>query len=89
MLSRNLEKSLHKALMLANERNHEYATLEHLLLALTDDTEASAVLRACAMRIDKLRFDLTRHLTKNDRNLKSSKPTPSRPPASSACCSAP
>ena len=33
MLSRNLEKSLHKALTLANERNHEYATLEHLLLA--------------------------------------------------------
>ena len=62
MLSRNLEKSLHKALSLANERNHEYATLEHLLLALTDDTEANAVMKACGVRIDKLRFDLTRHL---------------------------
>ena len=62
MLSRNLEKSLHKALALANERNHEYATLEHLLLALTDDTEAVAVMRACGVRLDKLRFDLTRHL---------------------------
>lgn len=62
MLSRNLEKSLHKALTLANERNHEYATLEHLLLALTDDPEAVAVLRACAVKVDRLRFELTRHL---------------------------
>ena len=35
MLSRNLEKSLHRALAQASERNHEYATLEHLLMALT------------------------------------------------------
>ena len=62
MLSRNLEKSLHKALTLANERSHEYATLEHLLLALTDDTEALAVLRACGVKVDRLRFELTRYL---------------------------
>ena len=62
MLSRNLEKSLHKALSLANERMHEYATLEHLLLALTDDPEANAVMKACGIKIDRLRFDLTRHL---------------------------
>ena len=62
MLSRNLEKTLHKALALANARNHEYATLEHLLLALTDDTEALAVMQACGVKIDKLRFDLTRYL---------------------------
>jgi len=62
MLSRNLEKTLHKALTLANARHHEYATLEHLLLALTDDSEASAVMRACGVHIDKLRFDLTRYL---------------------------
>ena len=30
MLSRNLEQSLHRALSLATERSHEYATLEHL-----------------------------------------------------------
>ena len=46
MLSRNLEQSLHRALALANERRHEYATLEHLLLALTEDQDAVAVLRA-------------------------------------------
>ena len=39
MLSRNLEKSLHRALAHANERRHEYATLEHLLLALTEDQD--------------------------------------------------
>ena len=62
VLSRNLERSLHKALALANERNHEYATLEHLLLALIDDIDAVAVLRACGIKLDKLRFDLTRYL---------------------------
>ena len=36
--SRSLEQSLHRALALANERHHEYATLEHLLLALIDDS---------------------------------------------------
>ena len=55
MLSRNLEKSLHRALAHANERRHEYATLEHLLLALTEDQDAIAVLRACSVDIDRLR----------------------------------
>ena len=47
MLSRNLEQTLHRALALATERRHEYATLEHLLLALTEDQDASPVLKAC------------------------------------------
>jgi len=46
MLSRNLEQTLHRALALATERRHEYATLEHLLLSLCDDQDAVAVLRA-------------------------------------------
>ena len=46
MLSRNLERSLHQALGYARERRHEYATLEHLLLALTEDQDSIAVLRA-------------------------------------------
>ena len=62
MLSRNLEQSLHRALANANERRHEYATLEHLLLALTDDQDAIAVLRACGVDIDRLRRDLTHYL---------------------------
>ena len=41
MLSKNLERTLHRALSEASKRQHEYATLEHLLLALTDDDDAS------------------------------------------------
>ena len=59
MLSRNLEKTLHRALAYANERRHEYATLEHLLLSLTEDQDAVAVLRACTVDVDKLRRDLS------------------------------
>ena len=58
MLSRNLEESLHRAIGLARERRHEYATLEHLLVALTDDRDALAVMRACAVDVGKLRAEL-------------------------------
>ena len=50
--SRNLEQTLHRALALANERRHEYATLEHLLLALIDDADAASVMRACGVDVD-------------------------------------
>lgn len=53
--SQGLEKALHQALTLANERHHEYATLEHLLLALIDDAEAAAVMRACNVDLDDLK----------------------------------
>ena len=62
MLSRNLERTLHRALALANQRRHEYATLEHLLLALTDDSDAVAVLRACNVELGQLRADLVKHI---------------------------
>ncbi len=58
MLSPTLEQSLHRALAHANERRHESATLEHLLLALTEDQDAIAVLRACGVDVDRLRGDL-------------------------------
>ncbi|MGE0036897.1 MAG: ATP-dependent Clp protease ATP-binding subunit ClpA [Xanthobacteraceae bacterium] len=78
--SRNLEQSLHRALALANERHHEYATLEHLLLALIDDQDAAAVMRACNVDIDKLRRSLTAYLESELENLvneghEDSKPT--------------
>ena len=69
MLSRNLEKSLHKALALASARSHEYATLEHLLMALTEDQDAIAVLRACGVEIERLGKDLTTYLDKELSNL--------------------
>src|SRR3954449_8699334 len=65
MLSRNLEQTLHRALSLASERRHEYATLEHLLLGLADDTDAATVLRACGVDLDKLRSDLSEFLDKD------------------------
>src|SRR5215204_5214471 len=58
MLSKNLERSLHRAFGLAGERRHEYATLEHLLLAMTEDDDAVPVLKACGVDIDRLRHDL-------------------------------
>ena len=67
--SRNLEQSLHRALAIANERNHEYATLEHLLLSLTDDAEASAVLRACSIDLDLLRKNLRDYIERELENL--------------------
>jgi len=59
MLSPNLEQTLHRALAFANDRRHDYATLEHLLLALVDDQDAIAVMRACNLDVERLRRDLT------------------------------
>jgi ATP-dependent Clp protease ATP-binding subunit ClpA len=62
MLSRNLEQTLHRALALANTRQHEYATLEHLLLALTEDQDAMAVLRSCGVTLPELREKIELYL---------------------------
>ncbi|UDL95055.1 ATP-dependent Clp protease ATP-binding subunit ClpA [Lichenihabitans sp. PAMC28606] len=67
--SRALEQSLHRALAVANERHHEYATLEHLLLALIDDTDAAAVLRACSVDIDILKKQLVEYIDNELENL--------------------
>jgi len=56
--SRGLEKALHQAMNLARERAHEFATLEHLLLALTDDRDTIAVLTGCDVDIEALKSDL-------------------------------
>jgi len=57
-----LEETIHRALTLASERQHELATLEHLLLALIDDKDASAVLNACDVELESLRDALTVYL---------------------------
>ena len=79
--SRSLEQSLHRALALANERHHEYATLEHLLLALIDDQDAAAVMRACNVDLDKLRRSLTSYLESELENLVSDGNEDSKPTA--------
>jgi ATP-dependent Clp protease ATP-binding subunit ClpA len=81
MLSRNLEQTLHRALSFASERRHEYATLEHLLLGLTDDTDAANVLRACGVDLDKLRTDLSEFLDKDLSGLATDRPGEPKPTA--------
>ncbi len=81
MLSRNLEQTLHRALSLAGDRRHEYATLEHLLLGLVDDGDAATVLRACGVDLDKLRTDLTEFLDKDLAGLASDRSSEPKPTA--------
>ena len=81
MLSRNLEQTLHRSLSLASDRRHEYATLEHLLLGLTEDTDAATVLRACGVDLDKLRGDLSEFLDKDLSGLATDRPGEPKPTA--------
>ncbi|MEM5495192.1 ATP-dependent Clp protease ATP-binding subunit ClpA [Hoeflea sp. AS16] len=78
--SNSLEKAIHQALTFANERHHEYATLEHLLLALIEDPDAAAVMGACNVDIDQLRRTVSDYVDKELGNLitgydEDSKPT--------------
>lgn len=69
MLSRQLEQTLHRALAHANARHHEFATLEHLLLALTDDQDAVAVMRACGVDLDLLKQEVSHYIDTELQNL--------------------
>ena len=74
-----LETTLHNALTHASERRHEYATLEHLLLALIDDEHASKVMQACGVEIGELGDAVTQYLDSELDSLKvegSSDPSP-------------
>jgi ATP-dependent Clp protease ATP-binding subunit ClpA len=60
--ARELETTLHNALGEASKRRHEYATLEHLLIALVDDTHASQVMTACGVNRDELKATVKGYL---------------------------
>ena len=79
--SRSLEKSLHQALALASERHQEYATLEHLLLALLEDQDAAAVMRACNVDLDVLRRNLVEYIDTELANLATGSEEDSKPTA--------
>jgi Clp amino terminal domain, pathogenicity island component len=79
--SRELEQTLHRALALANERKHEYATLEHLLLALVSDQDAVAVMRACNVDIEKLSRSLIAYMDSDLADLVSATGEDSKPTA--------
>ncbi len=67
--STTLEQAIHSALALANERRHEFATLEHLLLALLDEPDATRVLKACSVDLTELRATLIEFVNEDLSNL--------------------
>jgi ATP-dependent Clp protease ATP-binding subunit ClpA len=68
--AQNLEKTLHSALAHASERSHEYATLEHLLLALIDDSDAAQVMQACGVDLGDLGDVVRQYLDQEYQSLK-------------------
>ncbi|MEE8548611.1 MAG: ATP-dependent Clp protease ATP-binding subunit ClpA [Alphaproteobacteria bacterium] len=81
MLSRNLEQTLHRALGFAQQRHYEFATLEHLLLALTEDQDAVAVMRACGVDVARLREDLLAYIDNELAGLVLDQPEDAKPTA--------
>ncbi|WP_323769396.1 ATP-dependent Clp protease ATP-binding subunit ClpA [Antarctobacter sp.] len=67
--SNTLEQAIHSALALANSRSHEFATLEHLLLALIDEPDASRVMKACSVDTEELRTTLVEFIDDDLSNL--------------------
>ncbi|MFW8635180.1 ATP-dependent Clp protease ATP-binding subunit ClpA [Cribrihabitans pelagius] len=67
--SSTLEQAIHAALALANERRHEFATLEHLLLALIEEPDAARVMRACSVDLSELRASLVEFVDEDLSNL--------------------
>ena len=67
--STTLEQAIHAALAQANARKHEFATLEHLLLALLEEPDAIRVMRACSVDLDELRGVLVEYIDEELSNL--------------------
>jgi len=67
--STTLEQAIHAALALANARRHEFATLEHLLLALVDEPDATRVLKACSVDTEELRTTIVNFIDDDLSNL--------------------
>ncbi|WP_442968858.1 ATP-dependent Clp protease ATP-binding subunit ClpA [Psychrobacter sp. S4(2024)] len=65
MLSRHLEVSLRLAMTLARQKSHEYLTVEHLLLALLENTHAANTLTACNANVSALRTELEAYINKH------------------------
>src|SRR5689334_22025829 len=68
--AQSLEKTLHAALGNASDRSHEYATLEHLLLALIDDPDAAQVMTACGVDLGDLGDVVRQYLDQEYQSLK-------------------
>ena len=79
--AQSLEKTLHAALANASERSHEYATLEHLLLALIDDPDASQVMQACGVDLGDLGDVVRQYLDQEYQSLKTQEKADPQPTA--------
>ncbi len=79
--AQNLEKSLHNALQHATDRSHEYATLEHLLLALIDDEDAAEVMTACGVDLEELGNVVRQYLDQEYQSLKTEDDSDPQPTA--------
>ncbi|MBP9722049.1 MAG: ATP-dependent Clp protease ATP-binding subunit ClpA [Gammaproteobacteria bacterium] len=81
MLNKELEFTLNIAFKQAHDKHHEFMTVEHMLLALLDNTSAVTVLRGCGLNIEALRAELqnfideTTPLLKTDKNNKDDRDT--------------
>jgi len=78
--SNTLEQAIHAALAHANDRRHELATLEHLLLALIDEPDAARVMKACSVNLEELRATVLKYidddLTTLETNIEGSEAVP-------------
>ncbi len=79
--AQNLERTLHNALSHASERRHEYATLEHLLLALIDDEDGSQVMTACGVDLAELGEVVKQYLDQEYQSLKTEEDADPQPTA--------
>jgi ATP-dependent Clp protease ATP-binding subunit ClpA len=70
---------VHRAISLATERRHEYATVEHLLVSLTEDQDAASVILGCHVDMDQLRRDLTDHIDSKLEHLVTAVPGTAKP----------
>ena len=81
MLSKELELTLNTIFIDAREQRHESVTVEHLLLALLDNPQASAVLQGCGAKIEDLRTDLLTHISATTPLLSKNSPEPETQPS--------
>ena len=79
--AQNLEKTLHAAIDSARERRHEYATLEHLLLALVQDEDAAEVMSACGVDLEELAGVVRQYLDQEYQSLQSEDSSEPQPTA--------
>ncbi|MEE9445594.1 MAG: ATP-dependent Clp protease ATP-binding subunit ClpA [Cocleimonas sp.] len=65
MLSTEVEFSINKLFQDARDRQHEFVTVEHLLLSMTNNPSAGKALRACGVDIKVLQSDLQAYIEEN------------------------